>query len=69
MALVALLTAVYQLSRRKAVDLLSDMVGVRISVGAHQHRGSSRERRRAACRRVAWDCVRELDVNHTDGAS
>jgi len=33
MALVALLTGVYHLSRRKAAELLGDMAGVRISVG------------------------------------
>jgi transposase len=34
MAIVALLTGVYHLGRRRAVDLLADVVGVRISLGA-----------------------------------
>jgi transposase len=34
MALMALLTGVYHLSRRRAVELLSDVVGVRVSTGA-----------------------------------
>jgi transposase len=69
MALVALLTGVYHLSRRKAADLLSDMAGVRISVGAV----SAVEARVSAAVRpaveVAWDRVRTADVKHTDGTS
>jgi hypothetical protein len=34
MAIVALLTGAYHLGRRRAVDLLADVVGVRISLGA-----------------------------------
>ena len=34
MALMALLTGVFHLSRRKATELLSDVVGVRVSLGA-----------------------------------
>jgi len=34
MALMALLTGVYHLSRRRTTDLLSDMVGVQVSLGA-----------------------------------
>jgi hypothetical protein len=34
MAIMALLTGVYHLGRRRAVDLLSDVVGVRVSLGA-----------------------------------
>jgi transposase len=69
MALVALLTGVYHLSRRKAAELLSDMAGVRISVGAL----STVEARVSAAVRpaveVAWDRVGEADVKHTDGTS
>ena len=69
MALVALLTGVYHLSRRKAAELLSDMAGVRISVGAV----SAVEARVSAAVQpavdVVWDRVREADVKHTDGTS
>ncbi|MET0790902.1 MAG: hypothetical protein ABW061_05230 [Polyangiaceae bacterium] len=34
MAIMALLTGVYHLGRRGAVNLLSDIVGVRVSLGA-----------------------------------
>ena len=34
MAIMALLTGVYHLGRRRAVELLSDIVGVRVSLGA-----------------------------------
>jgi transposase len=69
MSAIALLTGVYHLSRRKAVQLLSDLVGVRISLGAL----SSVEARVSeavlpavdqACERVA-----SAPVKHTDGTS
>ena len=69
MALVALLTGVYHLSRRKAAELLGDIAGVRISVGAVSNveaRVSSAVRPAVE---VAWDRVREADVKHTDGTS
>lgn len=34
MAIMALLTGVYHLSRRKGVELLSDLLGIRVSLGA-----------------------------------
>jgi len=34
MAIMALATGVYNLGRRKAVQFLSDIVGVRVSLGA-----------------------------------
>jgi transposase len=69
MSAIALLTGGYHLSRRKAVQLLSDLVGVRISLGAL----SSVEARVSeavlpavdqACERVA-----SAPVKHTDGTS
>ncbi len=69
MALVALLTGVYHLSRRKAAELLSDMAGVRISVGAL----SSVEARVSVAVQpaveTAWERVRQAEVKHTDGTS
>jgi transposase len=69
MSAVALLTGVYHLSRRRAVQLLSDLVGVRISLGAV----SAVEARvseavepavEEACERVA-----NAAVKHTDGTT
>jgi transposase len=34
MAIMALITGVYHLSRRKAVGLLSDILGIQVSLGA-----------------------------------
>jgi transposase len=69
MALVALLTGVYHLSRRKAAELLSDMAGVRISVGAV----SAVEARVSAAVQpaveAAWERVQQAEVKHTDGTS
>jgi transposase len=69
MALVALLTGVYHLSRRKAAELLNDMTGVRISVGAV----SAVEARVSAAVQpaveAAWERVQQAEVKHTDGTS
>jgi transposase len=69
MAMVALLTGVYHLSRRKTVQLLSDIVGLPISLGAV----SSVEARvsDAICPAVdeAWNRVQEASVKHTDGTT
>jgi transposase len=51
MAIMALLTGVYHLGRRRAVELLSDIVGVRVSLGRAERRGGARELRRTALRR------------------
>ena len=69
MAAVALLTGVYNLSRRKAVSLCSDLLGVRISLGAvSQVEGRVSEAVvpvvEQACARVA-----NAEVKHTDGTS
>jgi transposase len=69
MSAVALLTGVYHVSRRRTVDLLSDLVGVRLSLGAV----SAVEARvsdavepavNEACERVA-----KASVKHTDGTT
>ena len=69
MSLIALLTGVYHLSRRKAVTLLSDMHGVRLSVGAVS---TVEERVSEAVKPVveeAWAQVGNAPVKHTDGTS
>ena len=69
MAIMALLTGVYHLGRRRAVELLSDIIGVRVSLGALS---AVEERVSCAvqpCVDEAWDRVRAADVKHTDGTS
>jgi len=69
MALVALLTGVYHLSRRKAAELLSDMAGVRISVGAVSTVESRVSAAVQPAVEAAWQHVRDDEVKHTDGTS
>jgi len=68
-AVVAVLTGAYHLSRRRAVNLLSDLVGVRISTGSV----SNIEARVSADVKLpveeAWTRVGEAPVKHTDGTS
>ncbi|HEY1534415.1 MAG TPA: IS66 family transposase, partial [Polyangiaceae bacterium] len=69
MAIMALLTGVYHLGRRRAVELLSDIVGVRVSLGALS---AVEERVSCAvqpCVDEAWERVRAANVKHTDGTS
>jgi transposase len=69
MSAVALLTGVYHLSRRKAAQLLSDLVGVNISLGAL----SAVEARVSAAVEPAVQeacaLVNRAAVKHTDGTS
>lgn len=69
LAAIALVTGVYNLSRRKAVSLMSDLLGVRISLGAV----SEAEERvsEAVIPLVEQACSRVVaaDVKHTDGTS
>jgi transposase len=69
MAVMALLTGIYHLSRRKAVQLLSDILGVQVSLGAL----SSVEARVSDAVQPAvddaWDRVGRAEVKHTDGTS
>ena len=69
MAVVALLTGYYHLSRRKAQSVLVDILGVSVSLGAI----SNVERRVSdAVEPVvaeAWSHVGKGDVKHTDGTS
>ena len=69
MAIMAMITGIYHVSRRSAVGLLRDLLGVRVSLGAL----SAVEARVAeAVQPVvdeAWDLVRSAGVKHTDGTS
>lgn len=69
MSAVALLTGVYHVSRRRAVELLSDLVGVRISLGAV----SAVEERVSDAVAPAVEEVHEhvvrAAVKHTDGTT
>jgi transposase len=69
MSIVALLTGAYHVSRRKTATLLSDLVGVPISLGAI----SAVEARVADAVKPAvdeaWTRVEGASVKHTDGTS
>jgi transposase len=69
MAIMALLTGVYHLGRRRAVDLLSDIVGVRVSLGALstvEGRVSDAVQSAVA---EAWTRVEQAPIKHTDGTT
>ncbi len=69
MAIMALLTGEYHLSRRKGVELLSDLLGIRVSLGTlsavEARVGDSVQPAVDA----AWKRVGSADVKHTDGTS
>lgn len=69
MSAIAMLTGVYHISRRKTVDLLSDLLGVRISLGAV----SSIEARVSDALEQpvhdTWKRVWRARVKHTDGTT
>ena len=69
MALIALLTGVYHLSRRRAVTLLHDVLGVRISLGAVS---AVEDRVSSAIEPAvteAWSRVDDTDVKHADATT
>lgn len=69
MATVVLLTGVYHLSRRKTVSLLSDLLGVQMSVGSV----SRIERRMSGAVKPAvdeaWEAATSAKVKHADGTT
>jgi len=69
MALIALLTGIYHLSRRKAKDLLSDVLGVQISLGALSRVEARVSDAVRPAVDEAWDRVGRAKVKHTDGTS
>ncbi len=68
-AVIGLVTGVYHLSRRAAVGLLSDVLGIEISLGAVS---AVEERVSEAVKPAvdeAWCKVEEASVKHTDGTT
>jgi len=69
MAIMAMITGIYHVSRRSAVGLLFDLLGVRVSLGALS---AVEARVGEAVQPVvdeAWEHVRGAGVKHTDGTS
>jgi transposase len=69
MAIMALLTGVYNLGRRRAVEMLADVVGVRVSLGALSTVEGRVSNAVQPCVDEAWQRVRDAPVKHTDGTS
>lgn len=69
MSMIALLTGVYHVSRRSAVKLLSDLVGVRISLGAVSAVETRVSDAVEPAVGEAWTRVEGAAVKHTDGTS
>jgi transposase len=69
MALMAFLTGVYHVSRRKTVVLMWELLGVRISLGALSAVEARISETVAPAVDEAWKRVGEGAVKHTDGTS
>lgn len=69
MAIAALLTGVYHLGRRRAVDLLADVVGVSISLGALSAVEARVSDAVQPAVDEAWKKVGDAEVKHTDGTT
>jgi transposase len=69
MAVIALVTGVYHLSRRKAVGLLSDLLGVELSLGALSQVEARVGDAVKPAVDEAWNKLRDAKVKHTDGTS
>jgi transposase len=69
MSAAALLTGVYHLSRRRAVELLSDLVGVRISLGAVSTVEQRVSEAVVPAVEEAHERVLHAAVKHTDGTT
>jgi transposase len=69
MALIALVTGVYHLSRRKTTDLLWELCGVRLSLGALSMIEARVSDALEPAVAEAWTRVGEGAVKHTDGTS
>jgi transposase len=68
-SVVALLTGVYHLSRRSAVTLLSDVLGVKMSLGAVSAIEERVSEALAPAVEEAWQRVEQSPVKHADGTS
>jgi transposase len=69
MAIMAMLTGIYHLSRRKTVDLLGDVLGVRVSLGALSTVEGRVSDAVGSAVDEAWDRVGKSAVKHTDGTT
>jgi transposase len=69
MSIVALLTGVYHVSRRRAAKLLSDLVGVPISLGAVSAVEARVSEAVQAPVAEAWQRVEGAPIKHTDGTT
>lgn len=69
MATMALLTGAYHLGRRRAVDLLWDLLGVRVSLGAWSIVEGRVSQAVQPAVDEAWSKVGNAPVKHTDGTS
>jgi transposase len=69
MALIALVTGVYHLSRRKTTDLLWELCGVRLSLGALSMIEARVSDAIEPAVAEAWKRVGDGAVKHTDGTS
>jgi transposase len=69
MGMVALLTGVYHVSRRRAAKLLSDLVGVPISLGAVSAVEARVSHAVEAAVAEAWQRVEGSPIKHTDGTT
>lgn len=69
MSIVALLTGVYHVSRRRTVTLMFDLLGVQISLGAVSAIESRVSAAVAPAVDEAWASVQRANVKHTDGTS
>jgi transposase len=69
MALIALVTGVYHLSRRKTTDLLWELCGVRLSLGALSMIEARVSDALEPAVAEAWKRVGDGAVKHTDGTS
>lgn len=69
MSIVALLTGVYHVSRRRTVTLMSDLLGVRISLGCVSTVEGRVSEAVVPAVDEAWGQVRSAEVKHADGTS
>ncbi|MCA9620145.1 MAG: IS66 family transposase, partial [Myxococcales bacterium] len=68
-ALIALFTGVYHLSRRKTQSLLSDVLGVHVSLGGISRAEARVSKAIQPAVDEAWERAVEGDVKHMDGTS
>jgi transposase len=68
-SVVALLTGAYHLSRRSTVQLLGDVLGVDVSLGAVSSMEARVSEAVSPAVDEAWEQVRNADIKHTDGTT